>query len=169
MEFSDPMFWLGQLLTAAATGVGVVLAFTLERVAERRRQDDAAFWAARHWARATVRMYESGLLITALRGVIYGRTTLKRPEVQMLLTEVNPGVAAWWSRATECLVEAEDSWLPGSDVSRRANAWAAAIDAEFARAGRRWPVRRTRLRRLCAALPEPPRLSHRVVRSEASA
>ena len=98
MSFEDPVFWVGQLITVLATAAGVLLAFTLERVADQRRQDAAAFWAAKHWARAVLRTRENGLLITGIRALVYGRSAQKRPEVQMLLTEVDPGVAEWWSR-----------------------------------------------------------------------
>jgi len=164
MSFDDAAFWAGQLTTVLATAAGVYLAFTLDRIAERRRQDGAAFWAAKHWARAVLRTRANGLLITGIRALIYGRSVQKRPEVQMLLTEVDPGVAEWWSRATECLVESDDSWLPGSRVSQIAKAWVQAIEAELDHADNRWPRRRVRLERLRNSLPDPPKLTHRAVR-----
>jgi hypothetical protein len=164
MSFEDSAFWTGQLLSVLATAAGVLLAFALERIAEKRRQDAAAFWAAKHWARAVLRTRENGLLVTAMRGVVYGRSVQKRPEVQTLLTEVDPGVAEWWSRATECLVEADESWLPGSRLSESAKAWVEVVEAELDRAGGRWPSRRVRFDRLQNSLPHPPKLTHRAVR-----
>ncbi|WP_309127099.1 hypothetical protein [Microbacterium sp.] len=164
MSPGDSAFWAGQLLTTVAAAAGVLLAFALERTTERRHQDAAAFWAAKHWARAVLRTRENGLLITAIRGMVYGRSVQKRPEVQKLLTEVDPGVAEWWSRATECLVEADDSWVPGSDVSKCVRAWVEAVEAELDRAGGRWPRRRRRLERLQNSLPNPPKLTRRAVR-----
>lgn len=164
MSFDDAAFGAGQLITVLATAAGVFLAFMLDRIAEQRRQDAAAFWAAKHWARAVLRTRENGMLITGIRSLVYGRSAQKRPEVQMLLTEVDPGVAEWWSRATECLVEADDSWLPGSRVSQSARAWVKSIEAELDSAVKRWPRRRVRLERLRDSLPHSPKLTHRAVR-----
>ncbi|WP_292836624.1 hypothetical protein [Microbacterium sp.] len=164
MSFNDAAFGAGQLITVLATAAGVFLAFMLERIAEQRRQDAAAFWAAKHWARAVLRTRENGLLITGIRSLVYGRSTQKRPEVQMLLTEVDPGVAEWWSRATECLVESDDSWFPGSRVSVSAKAWVKDIESELDCAVNRWPRRRVRLERLQRSLPDPPKLTHRALR-----
>jgi predicted outer membrane lipoprotein len=165
MSLDDPAFWLGTLFTALATAFGVVLAFALERTVERRRQDAAAYWMARHWARAMVRLNHDGLGISAVRAIIYGRTAPKRPQVQMALAEIDPRVATWWSRATECLVEAEDSFLPGSLTSKRTRAWAERIDQELERASGNWPMRPIRIDRLISSLSDPPKLSHAATRS----
>lgn len=81
MSFEDPVFWAGQLITVLATAAAVLLAFTLERVADQRRQDAAAFWAAKHWARAVLPTRENGLLVTGIRALVYGGGVQKRPEV----------------------------------------------------------------------------------------
>ena len=165
MSFHDPAFWLGAGVTALATAFGVLLAFALERAAERQRQDAAAFWLARHWGQAMVRVYENGLGVTAIRAIAYGRTAPRRPEVQMALAEIDPRIATWWSKATECLLEAEDSFLPGSATSQRTRAWADLIDLEFQRAAGPWRGRPRRLNRLLGSLQSPPKLTHAVSRS----
>lgn len=165
MSLDDPTFWLGVGLTTLATAFGVFLAFALERAVERRRQDAAAFWLARHWGQAMARIYENGLGITAVRAVAYGRTAPRRPSVQMALAEVDPRVANWWSTATECLFEAEDSFLPGSATGKRARVWVSMIDRELERATKRWPLRPYRIRRLVASLPDAPKLTHAASRA----
>lgn len=164
MSLDDPAFWLGVVFTTLATALGVFLAFVLERVVERRRQDAAAFWIARHWGQAMARNYENGLGITIVRGIVYGRVAPRRPAVQMALAEVDPRVATWWSKATECLMTAEDSFLPGSATSRRAREWVALVDRELEQAVGRWPLRTRRLNTLIDSLPNPPTLTHAVTR-----
>jgi hypothetical protein len=161
----DPTFWLGIGLTALATALGVFLAFALERAVERRRQDAAAYWLARHWGQAMARIYENGIGITVVRAVAYGRTAPRRPSVQMALAEVDPRVATWWSSATECLFEADDSFLPGSATGTRAREWVNSIDREFERATRRWPLRSYRIKRLVCSLPNPPKLTRAASRA----
>ena len=165
MSLDDPMFWLGAAVTTVGTAFGVLLAFALERAAERQRQDTAAFWLARHWGHAMARVYEKGLAVTAVRAIAFGRTAPRRPAVQMALAEVDPRVATWWSKATECLMEAEDSFLPGSATSKRARAWVEQIDGEFERATGRWPGRSRRLTQLHGSLQSPPELTHAASRS----
>jgi predicted outer membrane lipoprotein len=166
MSLDDPAFWPSVLFTALATAFGVFLAFALERMVERRRQDAAAFWLARHWGQAMARIYENGMGITVVRAVAYGRTAPRRPAVQMALAEVDPRVASWWSKATECLFEGEDSFLPGSATGKRARAWIEQIDSEFSRATGRWPMRSVRLNRLANSLPNPPELTHAVTKRD---
>jgi predicted outer membrane lipoprotein len=165
MSLDDPAFWLGAVVTAMATAFGVLLAFALERAAERQRQDAAAFWLARHWGRAMARVYGNGLAVTAIRAIAYGRTAPRRPEVQMALAEIDPRIATWWSKTTECLMEAEDSFLPGSATSARACAWVEQVDQEFERATGPWLGRSRRLNRLLGSLQSPPTLTHAVSRS----
>jgi len=164
MSIDDSAFWLGVLFTTLATAFGVFLAFALDRAVERRRQDAAAFWVARHWGQAMARIYENGVGVTVVRAVAYGRTAPRRPAVQMALAEVDPRIATWWSNATECLFEGDDSFLPGSATGRRARAWIDKIDAELERATRRWPIRSVRLDRLVRSLPTPPKLTHAATR-----
>lgn len=168
MSLDDSAFWLGVLFTALATAFGVFLAFVLERAVERRRQDAAAFWLARHWGYAMARIYENGLGVTIVRAVAYGRTAPRRPAVQMALAEVDPRIATWWSQVTECLFEGEDSFLPGSATGKRARAWIEQIDGELERATHRWPLRPVRLDRLITSLPSPPTLTHKVTRKAAA-
>lgn len=165
MSLNDPAFWLGVCVTGLATAFGVFLAFTLERAAERQRQDAAAFWLARHWGQAMARVYENGLAVTAVRAIAFGRTAPRRPAVQMALAEIDPRIATWWSKATECLMEAEDSFRPGSATSKRARVWVDLIDCEFERATGPWLGRPRRLNRLLGSLPSPPKLTHSVSRS----
>ena len=165
MPINDPAFWLGAVVTALATAFGVFLAFALERAAERQRQDSAAFWLARHWGQAMARVYENGLAITAIRAIAFGRTAPRRPAVQMALAEIDPRIATWWSKATECLMEAEDSFLPGSATSKQARAWVALVDREFERATGPWMGRSRRLNRLLGSLPSSPKLTHAISRS----
>jgi predicted outer membrane lipoprotein len=164
MSLDDPTFWLSVLFTTLATAFGVFLAFALERAVERRRQDTAAFWLARHWGQTMARIYENGLGVTVVRAVAYGRTAPRRPAVQMALAEVDPRVATWWSKATECLFEAEDSFLPGSETGMRARAWIEQIEREFEKATSRWPIRSVRLDRLAKSLPDPPNLTRAAMR-----
>jgi predicted outer membrane lipoprotein len=164
MSLDDLVFWLGAFFTTLATAFGVFLAFALERAVERRRHDAAAFWLARHWGQAMARSYENGLGVTIVRAAAYGRNGPRRPAVQMALAEVDPRIAIWWSRATECLFEGEDSFLPGSETGKRARAWVEQIDAELERATERWPIRSVRLDRLINSLPSPPTLTHAVTR-----
>lgn len=164
MSLEDPAFWLGVLFTTLATAFGVFLAFALERAVERRRQDAAAFWLARHWGEAMARIYENGLGVTFVRAVAYGRTAPRRPAVQMALAEVDPRIATWWSKATECLFEGEDSFLPGSETGKRARAWIERIDGELERATRRVPLRSVRVDRLVSSLPSPPTLTRAATR-----
>jgi hypothetical protein len=165
MALDNPAFWLGAVVTTVGTAFGVFLAFALERAAERQRHDAAAFWLARHWGHAMAVMYEKGLAGTALRAIAFGRTAPRRPAVQMALAEIDPRVATWWSKATECLMEAEDSLLPGSATSKRARAWVEQIDREFERATGPWPGRSRRLNRLLGSLQGPPKLTHAAARS----
>lgn len=168
MSLDDPAFWPGVLVTALATAFGVFLAFALERAVERRRQDAVAFWLARHLGQVMARIYENGIGVTIVRAVAYGRTAPRRPAVQMALAEVDPRIATWWSQATECLFEGEDSFLPGSETGKRARAWIEQIDAELERATHRWPLRPVRLDRLLTSMPSPPTLTHRPTRKVAS-
>ncbi|MDF2507556.1 MAG: hypothetical protein K0Q52_1415 [Microbacterium sp.] len=55
--------------------------------------------------------YGNGLGVTAVRGLICGRTAPHPPTVQIALVEVDPRVSTWWSRTAECLFEADDSLL----------------------------------------------------------
>lgn len=165
MSLDDPAFWMGAVVTAVATAFGVFLAFALERAAERQRQDVAAFWLARHWGQAMARVYENGLAVTAIRAIAFGRTAPRRPAVQMALAEIDPRVATWWSTATECLMEGEDSLLPGSATSRQARAWVELVDREFERATGPWLGRSRRLNRLLGSLQSPPKLTHAASRS----
>lgn len=165
MSLDESAFWLGAVVTALATAFGVFLAFALERAAERQRQDAAAFWLARHWGQAMARVYENGLAVTAIRAIAFGRTAPRRPAVQMTLAEIDPRIATWWSKATECLMEAEDSFLPGSATSKQARAWVELVDQEFERATGPWIGRSRRLNRLLRSLQSPPKLTHAVSRS----
>jgi predicted outer membrane lipoprotein len=164
MSMDDPVFWLGVLFTTLATAFGVFLAFALERAVERRRQDAAAFWLARHWGEAMARIYENGLGVTVVRAAAYGRTAPRRPAVQMALAEIDPRIATWWSKATECFFEGEDPFRPGSENGRRARAWIVQIDEELEQATKRWPIRSVRLDRLVNSLPSPPTLTHAAAR-----
>jgi hypothetical protein len=165
MYLDDLAFWLSVVVTAVGTAFGVFLAFALERAAERRRQDAAAIWLARHWGQAMGRVYENGLAITAIRAIAFGRTAPRRPAVQMALAEIDPRIATWWSKATECLMEAEDSFLPGSATSKRARDWVERIDRELDRATGPSAGRSRRLNRLLRSLQSPPKLTHPASRS----
>lgn len=164
MPIDDPSFWLGVLFTMLATALGVFLAFALDRAVERRRHDAAALWVARHWGQAMARIYENGIGVTVVRAVAYGRTAPRRPAVQMALAEIDPRIATWWSKATECLFEGDDSLLPGSATGQRARAWIDEIDAELERAAKLWPIRSVRVNRLVMSLPKPPTLTHAATR-----
>lgn len=156
---SEWSWWLAILIPSLVTVAGVFLAFSLDRMIERRREDDAAIWAARVWARAMARRRLDGLGISLVRYVTYGRSSPTRPQVQIALRRVDPRVERWWSRVTECLVEADDPFLPGTHVGERAMAWVEQIEIEFSAFAGHLPARRTRLNRLTASLPECPVLS----------
>jgi hypothetical protein len=110
-------------------------------------------------------VYEKGLAGTAIRVIAFGRTALRRPAVQMALADIDPHIATWWSKAMECLIKAEDFFLPGSATSKRARAWVEQIDREFERATGPWPGRSRRLNQLLESLQSPPKLTHAASRS----
>lgn len=153
MKPDDVSYWLAIVLPAIATFAGVLLAFWLDRVAERRRQDAAAFWMARHWVRSTARNATDDLLSIALRRIFNGRSAPSRAEVQRQLSEVDPEVAWWWTNVTLNLVDTKTSSRGHSGQAERTWEWADRVDAELVKAGRAWPIRRVRLRRLTTSMP----------------
>lgn len=150
---STPGYWLAIVLPAVATFLGVIFAFWLERIAERRRSDEKAFWAARHWTKAIARSMTDETHVALLRFATDGRRTPRRGEVYRQLAEVDPDLAWCWYAAIASMMRAFEApgWVR-SKPNKRFWAWAEYIDAEFDRASRAWPPRRRRLDRLKAAL-----------------
>lgn len=149
MDLSSPGYWLAIVLPAVATFLGVVFAFWLERIAERRRADENAFWAARHWTRAIARTMTDETHVALLRLATDGRRTPRRGEVYRQLAEVDPELAMCWFAAIAAMMKTYEA--PGwfrSRPNERFWAWAKHIDDEFDRASRAWPPRGRRLDRL---------------------
>lgn len=61
------------LLPAAATFAAVLLAFWLDRVAERRREEIATLWAARHLAARLAHLMTKEPHDSLLRLIVEGR------------------------------------------------------------------------------------------------
>lgn len=66
-------YWLAILLPAVATFVAVLLAFWLDRIAERRREEVAALWAARHASAHFARLMTEAPYNSLLRLLVDGR------------------------------------------------------------------------------------------------
>lgn len=142
-------FWIAIVLPAVATFVGVLLAFWLDRVAERRRQDNAAFWVARHWTRSLARTMAEEPHETLLRRLADGRSPFSRGDVLRMLAEVDPDLAWSWHAAVSTMLNAykRPGWLKTTS-NGEFQAKADAIDRALERAGRAWPPRRRRLQEL---------------------
>lgn len=152
MDMASPGFWIAIALPAVATFVGVLLAFWLERIAERRRQDNAAFWVARHYTRAIARTMTQEPHVLLLRRLTDGRRPFTRGDVFRMLAEVDPNLASSWHTAVVAmLMSYESSWFkekPNLAMWEKL----AAIDEALQDAGRAWPPRSRRLEQLHEAL-----------------
>lgn len=144
-------YWLAVLLPAVATFVAVLLAFWLERVAERRRQEGATLWAARHVTAHLARLTAGAPHDAVLRLLVEGRRGPSRDDAFRRLAEIHPVLPWAWYQATNDMMssyEKQRSLWPRKLAHRELWAKAARIDEALERASKAWPLRRQRIAQL---------------------
>lgn len=144
-------YWLALLLPAGATFVAVLLAFWLDRIAERRREEVAVLWAARHATAHFARLMTEEPYNSVLRLVVDGRRGPSRQDVFRRLAEVHPALPWAWNLATSDMIssyERQRGIWPRRLENRELKEKAKLIDEALDRASKAWPLRRQRIARL---------------------
>lgn len=153
MDPAHSGYWVAIALPAVATFLGVLLAFWLDRIAERRRQDTAAFWAARHFTRRIARSRTEKPHLSLLRALADDSEPSTQQAVYRQLDEVYPPLAwAWWVALEDMHRTHERRGIFKIPENVAFKDRANRIDLAFEQAGRAWPTRGRRLATLMDAL-----------------